>query len=167
MTRHTLNQVLENSLANVPPHLIQTLSENCFNRIDRPFQGCCIGISSIELAFEVCPNVFDRIHIWRIWRPLHDSKPMFVPHGLQELACYSSSMWCGIVLLEYDVRYTICIQGINERKEKFVKDINVDIFVDCAIDKSNRTKLIANKASPYHLQYTPISSFGSYIFGLV
>ena len=53
----------------------------------------------MELEFEVCPQVFDRIHIGGIWQPGHDGKPMllclanfivFFATGGQALSCWNT-----------------------------------------------------------------------------
>ena len=104
----------------------------------------------MELEFEVCPQVFDRIHIGGIWQPGHDGKPMLLCCILKEFHCFFHYMWTGIVLLEYDIRYVICIESVDKREEYICEYVNIDLCIYCSINEGNRTEIFT-KASPNQL----------------
>jgi hypothetical protein len=59
-----------------------------------------------------------------------------------------------IVLLKYNICYTIRAECIKEWKESICKSIDIHMCIDQSINKSDRTKLISDKASSDHLQCT-------------
>ena len=92
---------------------------------------------------------------------------MLDPYILQELTCSCSNTWHSIVLLEYVICCTICIQRINKRKENFINDIYIDVFNDYTINESNGTKLVINKEFLNHLWHTAVFSIALYIFNII
>ena len=68
----------------------------------------------------------------------------------QGIPLFFGGMWVSIVLLECDIPYSICVEGINEWEEYISEDVDIDLWIFCSIDIGDRTTL---KVSPNHLWY--------------
>lgn len=63
------------------------------------------------------------------------------------IASHFSYVRASIVFLECARRWVICINCLEKRKEIFVKHADIYFFLYCPINKYDRTRLIADKAT--------------------
>ena len=69
----------------------------------------------------------------------------------QGISLFFRYMWMGIVLLEYDICYVICIESIDKREEYICEYVDIDLCIYRSINEGNRTEIFTDKASPNRL----------------
>src|SRR5579871_4342307 len=82
----------------------------------------------MKFMLQVCPEVFDSIHIKRIQWPFHNLQLVALSNQFEIVFGPFSDMWMSIVLLKFQVCLVICIEHFNKRNEKLIEKRHIVVL---------------------------------------